>query len=193
MYIGPRVEFNWRTVRHKSGKHIDKRFRRTWYRFRCDECGDDFEKDASHIATKRRLSNAYKHFCNKCFTYSLAASLGKVAYRKILDEKIGEKQIDSCGYMTVYVADTHPHSEGYCGRVREHILIMENHLNRKLNKGEVVHHIDGDKTNNQIDNLDLCTVQEHNACHGASEGLVFELYKRGLVGYDRQTKRYCLK
>jgi hypothetical protein len=77
--------------------------------------------------------------------------------------------------------------------MREHIIVMENHLERKLQKGEVVHHIDGNKTNNDINNLDLCSVVEHNNCHAHLEWIVFELYKRGLVGYNKETKHYFLK
>ncbi len=193
MYLQARIEYNIHRINHKSGRMIDKKFKRIFYQFKCDQCNSDFEKDASHIASKRRLNNGCKHFCTNCFTPALGASLGKASYRKMLDQRSGEKQIDSCGYMTVYMANTHPYYNGYCGRLREHILVMENHLGRAMEKGEVVHHIDGNKTNNDIDNLDLCTVQEHNACHGTSETIVFELYKRGIVGYDRITKRYFLK
>lgn len=107
-------------------------------------------------------------------------------------KKIGEKTIDERGYVRLYVGDTHPYAGAYGGAIREHIVVMENHLGRALTKGEVVHHIDGDKLNNDIDNLDLCTVQEHNACHGDSKSLIFELYRKVLVGYDRGKKRYFL-
>ncbi len=36
-----------------------------------------------------------------------------------------------------------------------HRIVMEEHLGRKLRKEEVVHHIDGNKSNNDINNLML--------------------------------------
>ena len=39
------------------------------------------------------------------------------------------------------------------GYVLLHRVLMENHLGRLLNAEEVVHHIDGDKMNNVLNNL----------------------------------------
>jgi hypothetical protein len=75
----------------------------------------------------------------------------------------------------------------------QHIIVIENNIGRKLLENEVVHHIDGDKLNNNINNLDICTILEHNNCHAKAEQIVFELYKNGTVGYDKKTKRYFLK
>lgn len=55
-----------------------------------------------------------------------------------------------------------------CGRRGEykHRLIAEWLIGRRLIKGEVVHHIDGDHTNNEPDNLEVCSNQkEHMAKH----------------------------
>ena len=49
--------------------------------------------------------------------------------------------------------------------VDEHRYIMEQHLGRKLKKDEVVHHIDGDKTNNKIYNLEVMKLSKHSKFH----------------------------
>ena len=49
--------------------------------------------------------------------------------------------------------------------VGEHILVMENHIGRRLAENEVVHHINGNKLDNRIENLQLMTNAEHVRMH----------------------------
>ncbi len=46
-------------------------------------------------------------------------------------------------------------------QVREHRYVVEQHLGRKLERWEHVHHIDGDHLNNSIENLEVLTNAEH--------------------------------
>lgn len=46
-----------------------------------------------------------------------------------------------------------------------HVVTMEEHIRRKLNPDECVHHIDGCKTNNELSNLKLMTLSEHSRLH----------------------------
>lgn len=65
----------------------------------------------------------------------------------------GGRKVDKSGYILVRAPD-HPHAS-IGGYVREHRLVMEAHLGRHLTPGEVVHHINGEKADNRIENLEL--------------------------------------
>ncbi len=49
--------------------------------------------------------------------------------------------------------------------IDEHRKIMEEYLGRKLSRYEVVHHKDGNKSNNKIENLMVMSLSEHSKMH----------------------------
>ncbi len=62
------------------------------------------------------------------------------------------------------------------GSVHRHIIVAEIALGRSLNPGEIVHHIDEDKHNNNIENLAVLPDQKYHAdVHFGKKG--FEQYK----------------
>ena len=75
----------------------------------------------------------------------------------------GGKRKKSNGYIEIYCPD-HPNANSRkC--VYEHQLVMEEHIGRYIKRGEVIHHIDGNKSNNNIDNLLLLSNSEHIKLH----------------------------
>lgn len=72
----------------------------------------------------------------------------------------GGRMLDKSGYVLVYRPGHHEANRH--GQVREHRVVMEQKLGRPLQRGEVVHHIDGNRANNHPDNLE---VYANNALH----------------------------
>ena len=76
----------------------------------------------------------------------------------------GGRVIDKGGYVLLKT-ETHPHADKH-GYIREHRLVMERSLGRYLKPKEVVHHKNGQRADNRIENLELF---DHNGTHMALE------------------------
>ena len=65
----------------------------------------------------------------------------------------GGRHVDVNGYAWVRMPD-HPRAKGY-GYVKEHVVVMERTIGRFLTRDESVHHINGDRSDNDPSNLQL--------------------------------------
>lgn len=91
-------------------------------------------------------------------------------------------------YWYVWAPD-HPRAQK--GRIREHIILMEKKIGRhlkyygkNLGSNEVVHHINGDGTDNRMDNLMLLTSSEHSKLHRAQDKLASDY-----IGFGKATRK----
>lgn len=65
----------------------------------------------------------------------------------------GGRHIDSWGYVWILCPD-HPYTT-HRGYMREHRLVMEQKIGRYLQPNEIPHHINGIKSDNRPENLEL--------------------------------------
>jgi len=72
------------------------------------------------------------------------------------ERPVGHERINNKGYIVVKTPE---------GFKRKHIYVMEQKLGRKLMQGEVVHHVDGNKLNNRIENLSVMSSSDHTVLH----------------------------
>lgn len=92
--------------------------------------------------------------------------------------RTGDIRKNKQGYVLEFL---NPNNEFYAmanngGYVMQHRLVMAKHLGRVLNETEIVHHINGDKTDNRVENLNLLDRLTHKTTYqdGFRDG-----YKRG--------------
>lgn len=141
----------------------------------CTSCPSTF------YINHRNVSQRVTSLCSQCFR--------QYAIARIIEQNKASAEgftVSQKGYK--YVTDfSQKHKYKF-----EHRKIMEEHVQRPLTKEEVVHHIDGDKSNNNISNLYLTTAKEHAYAHASLERVAFELVKRGMITFDQQTGRYKL-
>ena len=143
------LSHNCEWQRNKAGEIV--------YNVACPECG---------VMLWRRWRDRVR-LCQPCSH--------KAKARKISGERgvrwNGGRFVTSGGYVLIYLDKTSPffsmashrHDNKYTepiGRyIQEHRLVIAQHLGRCLKSWEVVHHINRDKTDNRLENLELLPAQ----------------------------------
>jgi hypothetical protein len=73
-------------------------------------------------------------------------------------------RIQSHGYLLIY-APEHPFSHKSSGYIREHRLVWEKHHKAMLLPWAILHHLNGDKKDNRIENLEVTNHWKHPSRH----------------------------
>lgn len=82
------------------------------------------------------------------------------------------KKIIRKGDYNYCVVEGHPNATAH-GYVLHHRVVLENHLKRLLNNHEVVHHINGDKLDNRVENLGVLDSTSHARWHQSLKGKMY--------------------
>jgi len=70
-----------------------------------------------------------------------------------------------------------------------HRVLMEEHLGRKLNPDELVHHKDGNKHNNALKNLEVMSAVDHGRLHNLKHPISKPCVICGIIFTPHKTKR----
>lgn len=112
---------------------------------KCENCGIDVQRQPCHVK---------KHvFCSKkCYNeWKSKNMVGKKSFHWRGGEYEGN------GYLFTRQKD---------GTYKQnHRIIIESFIGRPLSEDEIIHHIDGDKKNNDISNLAIVSRSEHAKIH----------------------------
>lgn len=73
----------------------------------------------------------------------------------------GGRSIASNGYVLIRVGKAH-HLADSRGYAYEHQLVAEEKIGRRLRPGEIPHHINGDKTDNRPENIEVMPSRAHH-------------------------------
>lgn len=126
----------------------------------CDQCGNEFRVMPGYVRKAIKNGCNPPRFCSRDCRDKSYVGEGNPKWR-------GGRLLSASGYVLVYAPD-HPHQcKGY---VQEHRLVMESYIGRILDPSECVHHINHDRLDNRLENLELMkSWADHRRRHGYYE------------------------
>ena len=97
-----------------------------------------------------------------------------------------ERVVRADGYVSVWAPD---HPSAHNGRVLEHRLVAERALGRLLEPWEHVHHVNEDKQDNRLENLQLVDIREHPHLHPQRRDRIERVCEWCGATYERKSSR----
>lgn len=123
----------------------------------------------------RRATERRKRLCPRCGVHMYDPKRGTMCNHCAPMEYIRVKERGKptfhkpSGYWLVKLPPDDPMIEMANGQsyVRQHRLVMADHIGRPLDQDETVHHVNHDRGDNRIENLQLMARADHDAMHQA--------------------------
>lgn len=182
-------------VRTLRGKNANRKYRYTRrILIKCEVC-----EQIREVNCTTKIHQASTHHCKTCVAKQIGkANAGRVAYnnsslKPFHECKVGNPYINSSGYIEVYVGNAYDKKTRTDKYRLLHRLVAEVKTGKPLNKEYLVHHVDGDKTNNNPDNLYICESKAiHQDIHTQLESISMELVKAGIIQFDHLSRKYFM-
>lgn len=137
----------------------------------CVDCGS-----FRWVALKRNAPRSYR--CHSC-----ANKRHTARFQETNPNWRGGRNVEKDGYVTCSIPKTSPYVSmaDSIGRVREHRLVMAEYLGRPIETWEVVHHINRNRSDNRIENLELLPNAAHHSAITRMQRYISELENKVTV------------
>jgi len=137
-------------------------------KIKCPICKKERLVGRHGVARAKKLKT-WTGYCNKC----RAIERGNSIPQELHPSWKGGRFKMSDGYIHIVIRKDDPFvkmADRPHRRVPEHRYVMAKYLGRCLDRFELVHHINGIRYDNRIENLKLTCPREHNMLHGMTGG-----------------------
>lgn len=170
----------------------------------CDLCGEIGITTWNTIARCRKKHNTTLDYCFSCSMRIYNSGNKNPAKRievrkKILESSLGkskkfkdgknfrilDRKISVNGYALKWLDGERKH-------ILEHRLVYAEANNLNHDELNSIHHLDGNKMNNNINNLIELNESEHGALHSQLESLALKLVQDNIIIFNKITKKYEL-
>lgn len=131
----------------------------------CEICNNEFKIFHSRIKTAKYCSASCRGFGS--------------GVKRLLKVK---KRISTQGYY--YIKKPNHYRCNKQGYVKIADIILEEKINRKLNKNEIAHHINGDRLDDSPQNLEVMKKGEHDSLTGKERWSKWRLLSKWSIKHD---------